>query len=84
MRLPVDVSPPLPKPPRDVQTFAADLAEDLEWSYRVAQEVINHEHRRAESRYNKRVVKLAYPFGKLVRVLLHVHHCNVPSKLDAN
>ena len=30
MRLPVDVGTPLPEPPRDVRTFAADLAEDLE------------------------------------------------------
>ena len=26
----------------------------------------------------------AYPPGTLVRVLLHAHACNVPSKLDAN
>ena len=33
MRLPVDVDTPMPEPPRDVRTFAANLAEDLEWSY---------------------------------------------------
>ena len=32
MRLPVDVGIPMPEPRRDVRTFAADLAEDLEWS----------------------------------------------------
>ena len=30
MRLPVDIGTPLPEPARDVRTFAADLAEDLE------------------------------------------------------
>ena len=84
MRLPVDVGTPLPEPPRDVQTFAADLAKNLEWSYKVAREVIGHGHRRAESRYNERVVGRAYPPGTLVRVLVHAHPRNVPSKLDAN
>ena len=84
MRLPVDVGTPLPEPPRDVQTFAADLAKNLEWSYKVAREVIGHGHRRAESRYNERVVDRAYPPDSLVRVLLHAHFHNVPSKLDAN
>ena len=65
MRLPVDVGTLLPEPPRDVQTFAADLAEDLEWSYKVAREVIGHGHRRAESRYNERVVERVYPPGTL-------------------
>ena len=36
MRLPIDLGSPLPEPPRDVLTFAAELAEDLEWSYKVA------------------------------------------------
>ena len=84
MRLPVDIGTPLPEPPRDVQTVAADLAEDLEWSFKVAREVIGHGHRRVENRYNERVVERAYPPGTLVRVLLHTHHRNVPSKLDAN
>ena len=84
MRLPVDVGTPLPEPPRDVQTFAADLAEDLEWSYKVAREVIGHGHRRAESLYNERVVERAYPRGTRVRVLLHAHPRNVLSKLDTN
>ena len=32
IRLPVDVGTLMPEPPRDVQTFAADLAKDIEWS----------------------------------------------------
>ena len=84
MRLPVDIGTPLPESPRDVETFAADIAEGLEWSYDVAREVISHGHRRAESRYNERVVKRAYPPGTLVPVLLHADRRNVPSKLDAN
>ena len=32
MRLPGDLNTPLPEPPREVRTFAAALAEDLEWS----------------------------------------------------
>ena len=59
MRLPVDIGTPLTQPPRDVRTFAADLAEDLEWSYNVARKVIGHGHRLAESRYNERVVERA-------------------------
>ena len=35
MRLPVDLGMPLPEPPRDLRTFASELAEDLEWSYRI-------------------------------------------------
>ena len=30
MRLPIDLGSPLPEPPRDVRTFATELAEDLE------------------------------------------------------
>ena len=30
MRLPIDLGSPLPEPPRDVRTFAAELVEDLE------------------------------------------------------
>ena len=52
MRLPVDVGTPLPEPPRDVRTFAADLAEEFKWSYKVAREVIGHGHRRADCAYN--------------------------------
>ena len=44
MRLPVDVGTPLAEVPLDVRTFASKLAEDLEWSYKVAREVISHEH----------------------------------------
>ena len=82
MRLPVDLGPPLPEPPRDVRTFAAELAEDLEWSYTVAREIIGHAHKRAENRYNERLVERAYYLGSLVRVVHHARNRNVPSKLN--
>ena len=50
MRMLVDVGTPLPKPPRDVQTFAVDFAEDLKFTYKFARNVIGNEHQRAESR----------------------------------
>ena len=74
---------PLPEPPRDLRTFASELAEDLEWFYRIAREVIMHKHKRAESRYNERVVERVYQPGCIVRVLQHGRNRNVPSKLDA-
>ena len=83
MRLPIDLGSPTPDPPRDIRTFATELAEDLEWSYRVAREVIGLGHRRAESRYNERVVAKQYKPGVLVRVLVHTHPHGVPSKLNA-
>ena len=82
MRLPIDLVSPLPEPPQDVRTFATQLAEDLEWSYKVAREIIGHGHKRAESRYNERVVGRAYQPGCLVRVLQHARNRNAPSKLD--
>ena len=51
MRLLVDLGMPLPEPPSDLRTLASELAEDLEWSYRVAREVIGHGHKSAETRY---------------------------------
>ena len=78
----VDLPRPLPEPPLEVRTFAAELAENLEWSYKVAREIIWHRHKRAKSRYNERVVKRAYQPGCLVRMLLHACNCNVPSRLD--
>jgi hypothetical protein len=83
MRLPIDLGTPTPDPPREIRTFAADLAEDLEWSYRVAREVIGLGHRRAESRYNERIVARQYKPGVLVRALVHTHPHGVPSKLNA-
>ena len=83
MRLPIDLGSPMPDPPREIRTFAAELAEDLEWAYRVAREVIGLGHRRAESRYNERVVSKQYKPGVLVRVLVHTHPHGVPSKLNA-
>ena len=83
MRLPIDLGSPMPDPPREIRTFAAELAEDLEWSYRVAREVIGLGHRRSETRYNERVVAKQYKPGVLVRVLVHTHPHGVPSKLNA-
>ena len=82
MRLPVDLGSPLPEPTRKARTFAAEFAKDLEWSYIVAQKIIGHGHKRAESRYNKRVVERVYQPGCLVRVLQHARNRNAPSKLD--
>ena len=82
MRFPINLGFPLPDPPRDVRMFAAELAMYLEWSYKVAREIIGHGHNRAESRYNERVVKHAYQPGCLVRVLQHARTHNAPSKLD--
>ena len=47
MRLPIDLGSPLTEPSRDVRTFAAELAEDLKWSYKFAREIIGHGHKRA-------------------------------------
>ena len=69
MRLPIDIVTPLAEPQRDTRTLAVDITDDLEWAYRIAREVIGHNHRRAESRYNERVVKnssrlaLSFAFG---------------------
>ena len=82
IHLPVDLGSPLPEPPRDVRTFSAELAENLEWSYKVAREIIMHGHKRAESRYNERVVEHAYQPGWLLRVLQHARYRNAPSTLD--
>ena len=48
----------------------------------MAREIIGHGHKRAESRYNERVVERAYQPGCLVCVLQHARHRNAPSKLD--
>ena len=60
MRMPIDLGSPLPEPPRDVRTFAAELSENMEWSYKVAGAIIGHGHKLAENRYNERVVERAY------------------------
>ena len=78
MRLPVDFGSPLPKPPRDVRTFANDLAEDLEWLYRVPREVICYNHKRAEIRFNQRVVEKQFAPGYLVRVVKY----STPSRVS--
>ena len=50
MRLPNDLVTPLPEPPQNICTMAAEVAENLEWSYQVAREIIGFGHRGAESR----------------------------------
>ena len=49
-RLPIDLGTPLPEPPQNIRTMAAKVAENLEWSYQIAREIIAFGHRRAESR----------------------------------
>ena len=83
MRLPVDLGTPLPEPPRSIRSLASCLAEDLEWSYKVAREVIGHNHNRAERRFNERTVEKMYDVGSLVSVVQFAHSRAVPSKLDA-
>ena len=82
MRLPVDIGTPLPEPPRDIRTYANILTEDLEWAYRVAREVTGLQHRRAEIRYNERVVQKQFQPGALVRVFQRGRNGAVPSKLN--
>ena len=36
MLLPIDFGEPLPEPPRYIRTLAIEIAEDLEWCYRIA------------------------------------------------
>ena len=69
MRQPVDLGTPLPEPPRSIRTLVSSLAEDLEWSYKVARKVIEHNHKRAERRFNERTVEKMYGVGSLVRVV---------------
>lgn len=62
MRLPVDPCTPLPEPPRDVCTYAPELAQDLGLSYKIRLEIIKHGHKRAENCYNERVVERVSPW----------------------
>ena len=82
-RLPVEVGTQLPEPPRSIRTLASGLAEDLECSYKVAREVIGHNHKRAERRFNERTVEKMYDVCSLVRVVQFAHSRAVPSNLDA-
>ena len=50
MRLSVDLGTPLPKPPREGRCYTAELAEELEWSNKVARKVIMHSHTLADKR----------------------------------
>ena len=60
MRLPIDLWTTLPEPPRDIRTMAAEVAENLEWSYQIAREIIGFGHCRAESRSNEKIVENQY------------------------
>ena len=82
MRLPIDLGTPLPEPPRDIRTYACDLAEDLSWAYRLAREVTGFRHRSSEARYNNRLVEKFFEPGTLVRVIQRTHPSGVPSKLN--
>ena len=82
MRLPIYLATPLPEPPRDIRTMAAEVAENLEWSYQIAREIIGFGNRRAESRYNEKIVEKQYKPGSLVRVVQHTHPYGVLSKLN--
>ena len=82
MRLPIDIGTPLPAPPRDIRTMAGEVAENFEWSYQIAREIIGIGHRRAESRYNERIVEKQYKPGSFVRVAHNTHLYGVRSKLN--
>ena len=83
MRFLIDFGSPMPDPPRKIRTLAAELAKDLEWSYRVSLEVIGLGHRRAETRNNKRVVAKNFKPAVLVRIFVHTHLHGVPSTIIA-
>ena len=78
MRLPIDFGAPLTEPQGDICTMAAEVAENLEWSYQIAREIICFRHRSAESRYNENMVEKQYKPGSLVRVAQHTHPYGVP------
>ena len=81
MRLPIDLGTTLLDPSRNFYILAAEIAEDLELSYGIAWEIIGFKHRRADARYNERIVKKQYKPGTLVFVQQHVHPYEVSSKL---
>ena len=60
MKLLIDFATFLPEPQFDVLSLAGNLANDLEWSYRIAREIIGDNYRRGETRYNERVVEQFY------------------------
>ena len=82
MRLPINLGTPLPEPPQKICTMAKEVAENIEWSYQIACEIIGFGHRSAESRYNERMVEKQYKPGNLIRVVQHTHLYGVPSKLN--
>jgi hypothetical protein len=83
MRLPVDLGNSMPDPLRDIRTVEVELEDELEWSYRVAREIIRLGHRRAKSRYNERVIEKRYKRGAHVLVLVHSHPNDVHLKLNS-
>ena len=74
---------PLPEPSRSIRTLASSLAEDLEWFYKVVSELIGHNHKRAEQKFNDQTVEKMYDVNSLVRVVQFAHSRAVPSKLNA-
>ena len=71
MSLPVDFGTPLPEPVRNLHSFAIDLADQLEWAYRLSRKVIGLGHKRAQVRHNERVVQKQFVPDALVRVVRH-------------
>ena len=59
----------LPEPPRDICKMAEKVAENLEWSYKIAREIIGFGHSLAESSYNERMVEKQNTLESLIRVL---------------
>ena len=61
--------------------MAIYLPKILEWAYRVARELSDFQHARAETRYSQRLVEQLFQVGDLVRVLRHKPVAGAPSKL---
>ena len=40
VRLPIDLESPLLEKPRDIRTMAVEVAENLEWLYQIAREIV--------------------------------------------
>lgn len=81
MRLPINVTTPLLKPPHEIRTFANNLVEDVDWSHNDACKVSGQQHRRSENRYNERVVEQLFVPRAYVRVRQHGRHFDSRSKL---
>lgn len=58
--------------------MAAKVAENHEWWYKIAREIIGFGHRRVEWRNIQRMVEKLYRLESLVRVLQNIHLYGVP------